>query len=1202
MPERIVNEIIVDTAKATKALADLSKKFNQYNKELVKTAAAQDKQNKSASQARAFFDKLAGGTDRATKSQKQLTAATKAATAAGRKNTNQNRKQKKSADDLGVSWTSVKRIFAGQIIFRVLSSLTNQMRDSIGVAQELGIKLAEAITIAPGKLTLSTEGVAKLGREIRELSQSFGVDQVELATAAYQVYSNQIGDARESTEFLRAAVLFAKATVTDTANSVDLLSGVINSYELEASEAARVSDIFTKAVELGRFRIDDIANSMGRVNPIAAQLGIKIEEVAAALATLTIKGVSPDKALTQLLAVMLKMVKPSGALTKALTEIGFANIKQATSTLGLVGTLKALVATTDGTVEALGRLFPRVRGIQGVLGLVNDEGKRFDSIFKEIQDTADGATRKFAEFILATEAEEFKRNIQTIKNLFVEDFGKIFISTINAVLEALGGIPGAVNKIKSAIVILTVAMAVLTANKLAIVMLGIVSVMGRASSAAVLLRFAMLKIPFVVLVAGATALGFAIGELINFYALGGKEAARLADEQEALKQSTLELATVIAASAGLGLEAVRSASDAQIDAVINSIREQTKAYEEQGNRIKFLGQEVTEDLLDELDRRLKAFQDFADDSSTAIIDASKRTARIDKTIARVRAAGEQADFDQTLKGMSKIQQQRAKDARVLSLIKRARTAATAEEANQLLRVAEQEARGGRFAKIATAARIKGLEQQKTEIQKTAVILKGLSPTIALAVKQMTALADEAKRLGEEVANAVDKLDFSTAFTEGIKLDAAIVGLEKVQSDIETVVGAAFDKSVTGLREGLDNMFADPNLISFKLRNVTKEINELFREREIPVEIRLKAGLLGINVGPDATFETILEGLVGTKEAQAKAMAGLKGRIVTGVVTTLEQASQEIETQLSAKKASFGIGAFIPSVDPESLATLATLAELITSVRDALSVEKDEDISILALDTFSKVASTLEGRLNSLREQGLDKVADSFEELVEKIQAVENTIARDKGIGELDNDIRGALEEFLRLNQAIPAATQGLKNIGTAAEPVLIRVNALGNETSAIGPKAQSGAQQAVSALQTIGQNALNQIPKVNALADALANLAAQRRAAATVATGGQIPAFLAGGGPTQSRGTDTVSVQAAPGEFFVNAASSRRFIPELTAINQGRAPEPRNNSQTTNNSFSGDININVPAGTSVNGRAVAQDIRRELRRKTSSLS
>lgn len=1210
MPERIVNEIIVDTAKASKALADLSKKFNQYSKDLVKTAAAQDKQNQAASRARAFFDKLAGGTDKATKSQKQLTQATNQATVASRKNEQQNKKQKKAADDLGISWISVKRIFAGQIIFRVLSALTNQMRDSVGVAQELGLKLAEAITIAPGKLSLSTEGVKILGKEIRELSQSFGIDQVELATAAYQVYSNQIGNAKESTDFLRTSVDLAKATVTSTSNAVDLLSGIINAYGLEAGEAARISDILTKSVELGRFRIDDIANSFGRLTPIASQLGISIEELFAVFDTLTIKGVSPDKAITQLLAVMLKMVKPSKALTKALSEIGFNNIKTATSTLGLVGTLRALTATTDGTIESLGRMFPRVRAIQSVLSILGDEGERFDSIFKEIQETSDGVTKRFKAFILATESEEFQRNIQTIKNLFVEDFGKTFIKTINDVLESMGGIPGAADKIQNSIQLLSIALTGLALLKVATGFTAVAAGMTATSGAATILLAALSKLPLFVLAFGAAALGQSIAFLVNQFFLGGAEASRMAAEQDKLMQATKELATSISKATIIQQDSIRKSTNARLDAVLEGLRKENEAYADQNARIRFLGTEVTQDLTSELGRRLKSFEDFAKDSTNALELAAKDVAKIDDSIAKIRARTEQELFDLRIRNLSKRGQREARAARTLSLLERAKLATTKEERQELLRAAAAEAsraRSGNLVKRVSDARIKALKVEQSDLRRNAVILDRMAPTINKAVTEMKALREEAKGLAEELEKAVTNLDKKKITQIGKDLLQVVKDFEKEQNKIETLLGAGFSRALTTLREGLKNALSDPQAISFKIDQALKEVQEKLDDRKISTKLFLQIAPLGGTL--DTAPEEARELLLGQKEQVKRELQEFKDILVTEIPKVFKEAQLEVTKAIkeipSLDSISDLLGLlFVPDFTETSIA-LDQQEQFLKGIKGVLSgIGKVLDSDEIDLDKLKNLFNTLERGADQLKGAGQEDAAKALDELRKKLQGLFNTAARAKqgGLGEVSDELIRAVDGARGLSEATDNAARGFRRIDTELGPILIRVNALGNETSNIGPKAQQGSNQAVSALQDIGPAATAQVAGVNALASALANLASQRSAAALVATGGQIPSFLAGGGPTQSRGTDTVSIQAAPGEFFVNAASTRRFIPELTAINQGRMPEARNNSQITNNSFSGDININVPPGTKVDGRTISQDIRRELRRKTSSLS
>ena len=86
------------------------------------------------------------------------------------------------------------------------------------------------------------------------------------------------------------------------------------------------------------------------------------------------------------------------------------------------------------------------------------------------------------------------------------------------------------------------------------------------------------------------------------------------------------------------------------------------------------------------------------------------------------------------------------------------------------------------------------------------------------------------------------------------------------------------------------------------------------------------------------------------------------------------------------------------------------------------------------------------------------------------------------------------------------------------------------------------------------------------------------------------------------RGTDTVPAMLSPGEFVVNAAASRRFYSQLQAINSGQQPVYRQQGGPVTNTNVGDINVNVTAQENqIDGRGIAKDIRRELRRNSARL-
>lgn len=100
---------------------------------------------------------------------------------------------------------------------------------------------------------------------------------------------------------------------------------------------------------------------------------------------------------------------------------------------------------------------------------------------------------------------------------------------------------------------------------------------------------------------------------------------------------------------------------------------------------------------------------------------------------------------------------------------------------------------------------------------------------------------------------------------------------------------------------------------------------------------------------------------------------------------------------------------------------------------------------------------------------------------------------------------------------------------------------------------------------------------------------------------GVSPAGFATGG--FAKGTDTIPAMLSPGEYVINAKSTRRFFSQLQAINAGVAPIYRaeGGPVVNNNTTIGDIVVQGGNSGRATARTIAQELRREFRRGTSSL-
>lgn len=203
----------------------------------------------------------------------------------------------------------------------------------------------------------------------------------------------------------------------------------------------------------------------------------------------------------------------------------------------------------------------------------------------------------------------------------------------------------------------------------------------------------------------------------------------------------------------------------------------------------------------------------------------------------------------------------------------------------------------------------------------------------------------------------------------------------------------------------------------------------------------------------------------------------------------------------------------------------------------------------------------------------------------------------------------------------------LNQAGDGAEKTNDNMEGVGGKAREMGAglqKAGEGAQKAATKTGEIGKQANNAngaigtmpgtFSLVNSAIDGTIRKmgeleAAAKRAAAAVAAAnsgevnvatGRYMYRACGGNAYPSRGTDTIPAMLSPGEFVVNARSSRKFFSELQAINSGKQPVYRaEGGPVGGDTISvGDINVNYQ-GDSNSVQSVtdfARRIRREIRK------
>ena len=204
--------------------------------------------------------------------------------------------------------------------------------------------------------------------QMLELSKQTGVATTELTKGLYQAISAGV-PADNALDFMTIASKAAIGGVTEVDTAIDGLTTVINAFGLEASDAEAVADVMFTTVKLGKTNMEQLSTAMFQAAPLAASLGLGIEDVAGATATLTKSGVPTTVAMTQIRAAMVALTKPSADMQKLFGKMGVESGKAALETFGFQGTLEKLMEVTGGSEQALVKAMGRVEGFSAVLGL-----------------------------------------------------------------------------------------------------------------------------------------------------------------------------------------------------------------------------------------------------------------------------------------------------------------------------------------------------------------------------------------------------------------------------------------------------------------------------------------------------------------------------------------------------------------------------------------------------------------------------------------------------------------------------------------------------------------------------------------------------------------------------------------------------------------------------------------------------------------
>lgn len=201
----------------------------------------------------------------------------------------------------------------------------------------------------------------RYSKAIRQMSVDFGEGTASLSKGLYDILSASIAPAK-ALDVLAVAAKTARAGMTTTAVAADVLTTMLNAYGLSADKVGRVSDILFAIIKKGKTTFAELAPSIGKIAGVSAIAGLSMEQLGAAMATMT-RVLPTEIAATSARAIVMGFLKPMESAKAAAQKFGFELSSATLKAIGLTGVLQKLKGATG---EQLAEMFPNVRGLAGL--------------------------------------------------------------------------------------------------------------------------------------------------------------------------------------------------------------------------------------------------------------------------------------------------------------------------------------------------------------------------------------------------------------------------------------------------------------------------------------------------------------------------------------------------------------------------------------------------------------------------------------------------------------------------------------------------------------------------------------------------------------------------------------------------------------------------------------------------------------------
>lgn len=241
---------------------------------------------------------------------------------------------------------------------------------------------------------------------LRDQAIQLGADTAFSASEAAEGMEN-LASAGFTAEEIMAAMPglldLAAASGASLGDASAYAATTLNAFQLEASEAGHVADVYALAAARTNAQTEDMGEAMKYIAPVANSMGQSLESTAAAIGIMSNAGIMGSQAGTTLRAALSRMAKPTDVMIEKMDQLGITFYDSEGNMKGYSQIISELQTSFAGLTKeeqdnALVTLFGQ-EALSGMQALIQAGPEQLDELTAALENS-DGAAADMAETMM----------------------------------------------------------------------------------------------------------------------------------------------------------------------------------------------------------------------------------------------------------------------------------------------------------------------------------------------------------------------------------------------------------------------------------------------------------------------------------------------------------------------------------------------------------------------------------------------------------------------------------------------------------------------------------------------------------------------------------------------------------------------------------------------------------------------------------